>query len=121
LKIVQQHRKSAGLLSKVGNDSARRTDGLLDTSIIILFGKTTPGSKVLSIFDHDNVDLTFGTESLDELLVFLVLTVLGQTSETGSSAIQGLGAFVKTLLESTVDHCFFQDLYKYRVVNRGGV
>jgi hypothetical protein len=110
LEVIQQHRKSTSLLSKVGNDSTGGTDGLLDTAIVIELGKSTPGTKVLSSFDHDNVDFTFGTKTLDELLVFLILTILGQATKASRSAIQSLGTLVKTLLESTVDHCLFKDL-----------
>lgn len=56
------------------------------------------------------MDFTFCAKSLDELLVFLILAILGQTAQTGRSAVQGLGAFVKSLLESTMDHGLFKNL-----------
>jgi hypothetical protein len=110
LEVVQEDRKSTSLFTEIGDDSARSTDSLLDRTIIVELGKSTPGTKVLSGLNHDNVDLTFGTKSLDELLVFLVLAVLGQATKASRSAIQGFGALVKTLLESSVDHGLFKDL-----------
>jgi hypothetical protein len=58
------------------------------------------------------MNLTLSTESLDELLVFLILAVLGEAAETGCAAIQGLGTLVETLFESSVDHGLLQDLFK---------
>jgi hypothetical protein len=110
LEEIQKDGKSTGLFTEISNDGARSTDSLLDTTIIIELGKPTPGTKVLSGLDHDNMDFTFGTETLDELLVLVILAILGEATETGRAAIQSLGALVKTLLESSVDHGLFEDL-----------
>jgi len=61
------------------------------------------------------MDLTFGTETLDELLVFLVFTVLGKATQTGSASVQGLGALVESLLQTSVDHGLFQNLFVDRL------
>lgn len=110
MEEIQKDGKSTGLFTEIGNDGARSADSLLDTTIIIELGKSAPGTKVLSGLYHDNMDFTFGTESLDELFVLVILAILGEAAETGRAAIQSLGALVKTLLESSVDHGLFKDL-----------
>jgi hypothetical protein len=40
---------------------------------------------VLSVHDHDNVDFTFGTETLDELFVVLVINPWQGNSRDGTS------------------------------------
>jgi hypothetical protein len=120
LKEIQKNRKGTGLFPKVSNDSARSSYCLLYRTIVVKLGKTAPGTKVLSSFDHDNMDFTLGTKTLDELLVLVVLAILGQAAQTGCSAIQGLGTFVKTLLESTVDHGLFKDL-KVEIEEKGKI
>lgn len=110
LEVIQKNRKGAGLFTEIGDDGAGRANGLLDGTVVVKLGESAPGTEVLSGFDHDNVDLTLGTESLDELLVFLVLTVLGEATQTGAAAIECLGALVESLLQSSVDHGLFQDL-----------
>jgi hypothetical protein len=110
LKKVQKNRKGTSLFTKISDNGARSSDSLLDGTFVVKLGKTTPGTEVLSCIDHDNVNFTFGTKALDELLVFLILTVLGQAAQSGRSAVQGLGAFVKTLLKSTMDHGLSKNL-----------
>lgn len=110
LKEIQKNGESTRLFSEVGDNGARSSDCLLDRAIVVKLGKAAPGAKILSCFDHHNMDLTLGAKTLDELLVLIVLAVLGQAAQTGCSAIQGLGAFMKTLLESTMDHGLFKNL-----------
>jgi hypothetical protein len=114
LKVVQKDTKGTSLFTKLGDNSARSTNGLLHTAIVIKLGKSTPCSKVLSGLNHNNVNLAFGAKTLDELLVFLILAILGKTAETSSSAVQSLGAFVKTFLKSSMDHGLFKDLLSER-------
>jgi hypothetical protein len=110
LEKVQKNRKSTGLFSKVGDNSTRSSNGLLHTTIVVKLGKTAPSTKVLTSFDHDNMNFTFGAKSLDELLVLIVLAILGQAAQSRRSAIQCFGTFVKTLLKSTVDHGLSKNL-----------
>jgi hypothetical protein len=49
------------------------------------------------------MDFTLGAESTNELFVFLILAVLGETAETGRAAVKSLGALVESLLESVMD------------------
>jgi len=110
LEVIQEDRECTGLLTKVGDDGARGSDGLLDGAVVVELGESAPRTEVLSGVDHDDVDLSLGTESLDELLVFVVLAVLREAAQSGGAAIEGLGALVESLLESSVDHGLFQDL-----------
>jgi hypothetical protein len=110
LKKVQEDRKSTGLFSKISDNSARSTDSLLDTAIILKLGKSAPGAEFLSGFDHDDVNFTFGAKGLDKLLVLLVLAILGKAAETGRTTVESLGALVESLLQSTVDHGLLEDL-----------
>jgi len=98
LEVIQKDRKGTGLLTEIGNDSARGSDGLLDAAIVVELGKSAPGTEVLSGFDHDDMDFSLGTESLDELLIFLVLAVLGKATETGGTSVERLRALVESLL-----------------------
>ena len=110
LEVIQENREGAGFFTKVGDDGAGRSDGLLDAAVVVELGESAPGTEVLSGFDHDDVNLTLGAESLDELLVLVVVAVLGEAAETGGASVQGLGALVESLLQSTVDHGLFQNL-----------
>lgn len=65
------------------------------------------------------MDFTFGTESANEFLVFLILAVLGQTAETRRTTIQCLGTLVESLLEAIVDESLFQNLHDTRETKRG--
>lgn len=110
LKVIQKDRKSTSLFTKVGNDTARSANSLLDTAAIVELGKSTPCAKFLSRLDHDNMDFTFSAKGTDELFVFLILTVLGKAAETSRTAIEGLGALVQSLLQTIVDECLFKHL-----------
>ena len=94
LKVVKENGKSPGFLTKIGNDGTAGPDCLLDLTIGIQLGQTTPGTQVLTAIDHDYGDLTLSTKSTDELLVLLILTVLGKAAKTGGTTVEGLGAFV---------------------------
>lgn len=56
------------------------------------------------------MDLAFGTERTNELLVLLILAILGKTTKTGGATVERLGGLVESLFESIVDKSLLEDL-----------
>lgn len=56
------------------------------------------------------MDFTLGTESANKFLVLFVFAVLGETAETSRAAIESLGTFMKSLLETIVNERLLEDL-----------
>jgi len=110
LKVIKKDGEGMGFFSEISDDSARSTDSLLDGTIIINLGKTTPGTEVLTGLDHNNMHFTLSTKSADEFLVLLVFAVLRKTAKTGRTAVESLSAFVKSLLKSIMDKSLLEDL-----------
>ena len=110
LEVIEEDGEGAGLLAEVGDDGARRADGLLDVALLVELGEAAPGAEVLAGVDHDDGHLALGAEGADELLVLLVLAVLGEAAEAGGAAVEGLGALVQALLETVVDEGLLEDL-----------
>ena len=110
LEEVQKNVERPALFAEIGDDAAASSDSLLDAPVIVKLRESAPGAKLLPGFDHHNVDLALGAECLDELLVLLVLAVLGKAAEACRAPIQRLRAFVKTLLETTMDHSLLKNL-----------
>ena len=112
LEVIKKDGEGVGLLSEVGDDSARAPDSLLDLALLVEGGHAAPGSELLAIVDHDEVDSTLITESTDEALVLLVVARLGEAAEAGGLLVEGLGALVEPLAESIVHEGLLEDLLK---------
>jgi hypothetical protein len=56
------------------------------------------------------VDFTLGTESTNELFVFLILAILGKAAKAGRTAVKSLGTLVESLFETVVDESLLEDL-----------
>jgi hypothetical protein len=65
--------------------------------------KSSPLSELLSISDLDEGDLVLGTESLNKLLVWLLLAVLVQDTHVGLATVEGLGGLTETTGKTIVD------------------
>ena len=58
--------------------------------------KSSPLSKLLSIWNLDQRDLVLGAESDDELLVWLLLTSLVENTHVCLASVEGLGCLSET-------------------------
>jgi hypothetical protein len=128
LEVVQKNGQSFRLLTIILHDNTTRSNNLSSISLSIKNTKTRPFSKLLSIGNLDEIDVVFGTESLNELGIRLWIARLGKHSEMSLATIQlesnlrvfegkripvkGLCAFPETPSESIVHKCAFEDLTK---------
>lgn len=98
-----------GLLSEVGDDGAGAPNSLLDLSLLVEGAHAAPGTKLLSVVDHDEVNLPLVAEGADELGVLLVVAGLGEAAEAGGALVEGLGTLVEALAEAVVHEGLLED------------
>ncbi len=110
LKVVLEYSKSTGFLSELSDYCTGSTNCLLDGTIVIKLCKSTHSSEVLSSINHDDWYLSLSTKSTDELLVFIVLTVLSKAAKTSGTAVKSLSTLVKSLLKSIMDKSLLENL-----------
>ena len=92
LDVVKHHVKGGTLLSEVGDNGDRALHGLADVALSIKLGKTAPLTDLSTRVSHDQVDTGFGAQSLDKLLVLLVVAVLGKDAKASLAGIESLHA-----------------------------
>lgn len=92
LHVVEHHVEGRALLAEVSDDGNGAAHGLADVALSIELGQAAPFTDLSAGIGHDQVDTALGAQSLDELLVLLVVAVLGEDAQASTSTVQGLHA-----------------------------
>ena len=100
LDVLLEERESIRGLSVILDGAGRGTLGLLGVTFLIVFALSEPKSKILSGVNFDKWDFVLLGKSGNELLVFGIITILGEDAEISILSVQSLTDLVKTLNET---------------------
>jgi len=103
LEVLEENVPLLTLLTPIPNDNARAIDDLSGISFTIQCTKPSPFSQLLPIGNFNQGDLVFGAQSLDELLVRLLLATLVEHGHVGLATIQRLARLAEAAGEAVVD------------------
>merc|ERR1719183_500016 len=68
LEVVEEDGEGAGLLAEVGDDGARRADGLLDVALLVELGEAAPGAEGLGALVQALLETIVDEGLLEDLL-----------------------------------------------------
>jgi hypothetical protein len=92
LHVVEDHVQGRALLSEVSDDGDGAAHSLADGAVLSQLGKAAPLTDLGTGIGHDQVNAGLGAQSLDKLLVLLVVAVLGEDAQASTSTVKGLHA-----------------------------
>jgi hypothetical protein len=96
LHVVKDHVQGGGLLTEVSDDGDGALHSLAHVALGIELGQAAPLADLSAGVGHDQVHARLGAQSLNQLLVLLVVAVLSQDAQTSSAGIQSLHRPIKT-------------------------
>lgn len=110
LERVQEDSEVLRLLTKVTNNDTVAGDNLLGNSVLVDLAETNPLTELVTIGNLQELDLVFSAQGLDKTDVFLLFAGLGEDTQVGLTAIQGLDGLTETTGKTVVDHGTTEDL-----------
>jgi hypothetical protein len=106
LDVLHDDSTGLGVNTPLADDGAGAADELGGGAVGLQAGKAAPLTEDLAVGDHDAGDLVLLAESLDELLVGVLVAGSGEDAEVGSATVKGLHSLLeatgKTLVEEGV-------------------
>merc|ERR1719473_1900598 len=114
LEVVEQNSEGIGILTVVGDDSARALDDLLRAAFSVDLAQTAPLTQLQCLGHHDERSLVALAQRAHELGVLGLVAVVSKAAQPGSAAVQGLASLVQTTLEAIVDEGLLQHLLQRR-------
>jgi hypothetical protein len=108
-EVLLEDCKTLSLLSVVCNDSAGASDDLAGFSFFVNLAKTGPLSKLLVLWDSDQIDSLLGTKSLNELFVIWLIAIVSQHTELSLSTLNCTRSLVKATRKAIVGESLLQN------------
>ena len=90
-EVVQQYGQGMGVFAKIGDDSNRSADDFTGFAFSVDFTQSTPFTQLFTGWDKNEVDAMFFAQGTDQFGVRRFITILSQTAQTSTTAIQRLG------------------------------
>lgn len=85
LERLSELLQGSGRDTVVDNDGARSGDNLTRLTVLVDLAETAPLTEVLSLGDGDERDVLLSAESSNDLLVSILIAVIGEDGNTGTT------------------------------------
>lgn len=109
-EVVDEDVKTLALGTIVLDDDTRAANNLTGVTLLVDLAETSPLTKNLRVTNLNQVDLVFGTESLNQLDVLGLVTGLDEDTQMSLALVESLGGFTETTGETIVNESSLQDL-----------
>ena len=109
-EVVDEDVKTLALGTIVLDDDTRAANNLTGVTLLVDLAETSPLTKNLRVTNLNQVDLVFGTESLNQFDVLGLVTGLDEDTQMSLALVESLGGFTETTGETIVNESSLQDL-----------